>query len=113
MKSVPLWQSLIIAAVASKTGVTGKPEQYFAKPRMWRFDIAWPEFMVAFEREGMAKKGSKLRHTTFTGYTNDCEKYNAAAIQGWCVIRATAPMIESGEALASILEAIKAKGGKR
>jgi|SRR5579871_628319 len=72
------------------TGLSGK--------RKWRFDFAWPEQRIAFEREGATWTGG--RHVRGKGYANDCQKYSEAAICGWVVIRATADMIRSGEALA-------------
>lgn len=62
-------------------------EHYFAKPRRWRFDFAWPDRMLAVEIEGGTHSGG--RHTRGSGYAADCEKYNAAAIQGWHVLRFT------------------------
>jgi hypothetical protein len=32
---------------------------------------------------------NKARHTTVTGYTKDCEKYNAATLMGVKVLRYT------------------------
>jgi hypothetical protein len=32
---------------------------------------------------------TKSRHTSVTGFTNDCEKYNAAQLLGWKVLRYT------------------------
>lgn len=65
-------------------------EHRFQPPRKWRFDFAWPAVMVAVELEGGTYSGRKSRHTTATGHQGDCEKYNAAAIAGWCVLRYTA-----------------------
>lgn len=64
-------------------------EEYrFHKTRRWRFDFAIPERKIAIEYEGIHSK--KSRHTTVTGYTKDAEKYNAAAKEGWTVLRYTA-----------------------
>jgi hypothetical protein len=43
--------------------------------------------MVALEVEGGAWSGG--RHTRGAGFLGDMEKYNAAAILGWCVLRCT------------------------
>jgi hypothetical protein len=50
--------------------------------------------MIAIEYEGI--KGSKARHTTLTGYTNDCDKYNQAALLGWRVLRFTTIHFSTG-----------------
>ena len=60
-------------------------EHRFHETRQWRFDIAIPSLKIAIEYEGIMSR--KSRHTTVTGYTKDCEKYNAATIAGWRVLR--------------------------
>jgi very-short-patch-repair endonuclease len=60
-------------------------EYYFAKPRRWRFDAAWPDQFVAVEMEGGI--WSRGRHTRGVGVRRDMEKYNTAARLGWCVLR--------------------------
>lgn len=56
--------------------------------RKWRFDIAWPELMVAVELEGGHWTGNS-RHTRGSGFAADCEKYSTAAALGWRVLRFT------------------------
>lgn len=57
----------------------------FHETRQWRFDISIPSLKIAIEYEGIMSR--KSRHTTIIGYTKDCEKYNAATIAGWRVLR--------------------------
>jgi very-short-patch-repair endonuclease len=64
-------------------------ELQFNPDRKWRFDFAHPQTQTAIEIEGGARGRGKSRHTSFSGYANDCEKYNAAAMAGWFVIRLT------------------------
>ncbi len=63
------------------------PEYRFAPPRRWRFDYAWPHHKVALEVEGGVFSGG--RHTRGAGFLNDMEKYNAATLAGWKVLRVT------------------------
>jgi len=63
-------------------------EHTFSNKRKFRFDWAIPELKIAIEYEGVFS--GKSRHTTISGYTNDCEKYNLAQIEGWKVLRYTA-----------------------
>jgi len=72
----------------------------------WRFDFAWPGpgRRVAVEVEGGV--WSDGRHTRGSGFTSDCEKYNAAALLGWCVLRVTGVMIDDGRALDTIERAL-------
>jgi len=79
-------------------------ELRFCPDRRWRFDLAWPERMLAVEVEGGT--WSQGRHTRGGGYEADCEKLNAAAIAGWRVLRVTGAMIADGRALATIQEAL-------
>lgn len=62
-----------------------EPEYRFHPDRKWRFDYAWPDKMIALEVEGGV--WSKGRHTRPSGFIGDMEKYNAAAVLGWRVIR--------------------------
>lgn len=64
------------------------PEFMFHPTRKWRFDFAIPSLKIAAEYEGLMS--TKSRHTTITGFTGDTEKYNAAVIHGWKVLRYTA-----------------------
>jgi hypothetical protein len=77
-------------------------EYRFAPPRRWRFDYCWPNKGLACEVEGGV--WVKGRHTRGTGYEKDCEKYNAAVLAGWRVLRVTTGMVQSGEAL-KVIEA--------
>lgn len=77
-----------IGNVLLTTGVKWEKEYKFHPVRKWRFDYACPELKIAIEYEGLFS--AKSRHTTVTGFTGDCEKYNAAQIEGWIVLRFTA-----------------------
>lgn len=94
----------LVAAVVAAGFPEPVPEYRFHPVRKWRFDLAWPALMVAFEREGLGGG----RHQRHHGYTGDCEKYSEAAALGWRLIRATAAQIKDGKAfrwLAATLEA--------
>ena len=80
-------------------------EYRFHDKRRWRFDFAWPDKMVAVEIEGGIHKIS--RHTTGTGFTADCEKYNQAVLDGWQVLRFTSSHVKSGYALNMIEQALE------
>lgn len=87
-----------------------EPEWYFAKPRKWRVDRAWPQHKLAVEIEGgtwgtkivcqncgtvvRAKKrggiGRELRRYgghNAAGFKKDIEKYNRLAELGWTLLR--------------------------
>lgn len=72
-------------------------EQFrFHPKRKWQFDFAWPERKLAVEIEGGTYSGG--RHTRGKGFEGDCEKYNAALLLGWRLLRFTGKMVNSGEA---------------
>ena len=88
--------------------VAGLPEparEYrFAPPRRWRMDFSWPDALVAVEVEGGRWVGG--RHNSPSGFVRDMEKYNAAALLGWAVVRVTPEMVTSGEALNLVEQAL-------
>lgn len=79
-------------------------EYRFNAERRWRADFAWPEQRLLVECEGGEHSGG--RHTRGVGFTKDCEKYNAATLEGWRVLRFTGSMVRSGEAILAIQEAL-------
>jgi hypothetical protein len=80
----------------------------FAPSRRWRFDYAWPDRRLALEREGGTWTGG--RHVRGRGYEADCEKYNAAALAGWTVLRVTTAMLQDGRALTLLQLALATTG---
>lgn len=72
-------------------------EHQFAPPRRWRFDFAWPAFMLAVEIEGGVWANG--RHTRGSGFIADISKYNAAALAGWKVLRFTEGAVLDGSAV--------------
>jgi very-short-patch-repair endonuclease len=79
-------------------------EYRFHPSRKWRFDFAWPDVLLAVEVEGGGF--SRGRHHRAAGFAADCEKYNAAALLGWRVLRFTPAMVEDGSAVEPIKHAL-------
>lgn len=96
-----------IGEVCCHMGYTDFPEHKFHPTRKWRFDWAIPDLKIAIEYEGL--HSAKSRHTTITGFSNDCEKYNAAALLGWIVLRYTANTYK--KASTDLIEAIELRKG--
>jgi len=87
-------------------GINGYMREHrFDSTRRWRFDFAWIEKMLAVECEGGTF--TRGRHTRGAGFEKDCEKYNAAVLAGWRVLRFTASMIDSGDAVEKIKKALR------
>jgi len=76
--------------------------------RRWRFDRAYLPAKIAIELDGGTWQSG--RHNREPGYSNDCEKLNYAAYEGWRVFRLTGKMLEENpfEHLSLIIKAIGA-----
>ena len=68
--------------------------------------------MIAFEFEGGVFMKGKTGHSSGKGFSQDCEKYNTAALFGWRVLRFTAPMVREGQ-LVKVLEKIGEQDDKK
>jgi very-short-patch-repair endonuclease len=82
-------------------------EYKFHAGRKWRFDFAYPAMKIAVEIEGGTWSGG--RHTRGSGYAEDANKYNHAAIDGWMVLRGDGGMIKSGALVRAVKAAIDAR----
>jgi len=78
-------------------GIPPVKEFRFSKDRKWRFDRAWPTRKIALEIEGHG-------HQHWNRYHGDVEKYNTAALLGWCVLRITYKHVSDDDV--SLLEAL-------
>ena len=100
--------------LAAQARMAGLPdpvrEHRFHPSRMWRFDLAWPDRMVACEVDGGGFSmrpcpgcGKLLpmggRHSTGKGIRDDAEKQSTAAAMGWRVLRVVPDQIKAGGAL--------------
>ena len=65
-----------------------EPEFRFEPKRRWKADIHLLGTDILIEYEGI--NSAKSRHTSITGFTNDCTKYNRAQLMGYKVLRYTA-----------------------
>lgn len=91
--------------------ITGLPEPkrecLFHPTRKWRFDFGWPDHGIACEVEGGVWTNG--RHTRGAGFTEDCEKYNQAALLGFRVFRFTTDMVQSGKAIVTLERAFNVR----
>ena len=83
-----------------------RPEREFRfhPRRLWRFDFAWPEPKIAAECEGGTWANG--RHNRGAGFEADCEKYNAATLLGWRVLRFTSEMVNDWRAIDVLREIV-------
>ena len=78
-------------------GLTPEREYIFAYPRKWRIDFAWPDKKLAVEIESSV-------HRIKGRFSRDMDKYNALQKAGWKLLRYTAAMVRSAEAIDSVRE---------
>lgn len=96
------------------------PQLRFAKAmgRQWRFDFAFPDFLVAVEIEGLVvqKLAGQLvvrgRHASIAGIIEDMEKYNTAALLGWTVLRFAQKQVKPEHAINMTMRVLAARGWK-
>ncbi len=93
-------------------------EYKFHKTMGSRFDLAWPDRMIAVECDGgtngfwqIKKDGTRVRivgrHSYGAGYDKDCIKINEATRLGWKVYRFSSAQVRKGIAINYIKEIIK------
>jgi very-short-patch-repair endonuclease len=102
-----LWQALSAAGIRSRAS-----RQYQCVPdRNYRFDIAFPHEKIACEINGglfmKTAEGDARGHANPRSIIRDYEKANAAVVAGWRVLTFAPKHVESGEALVTILKALR------
>ena len=75
-------------------------EFYFHPKRKWRADFHLVDKRILVEVEGGIWTSG--RHTRGKGYLGDMEKYNAATMMGFQVIRFSTDQVKSGHAIQQI-----------
>ena len=98
---------MFVKIIESELNLKAVKEYQFHPSRKWRFDYAIPELKIAIEVEGGA--WTQGRHTRGEGFIEDMNKYNAAVILGWRLIRVTPNQLYALETLNMIKELAKLK----
>lgn len=123
-------------------GVPPPHRQYrFHPTRKWQADFAWPDQKVLLEIEGGTYGrpvmchacGARVRarkkdgsigaammtpggsHSREPRFTQDCEKYNAAVLLGWAVVRVTGPMLREApvQVIRFLVELLESRASNR
>ena len=76
-----------LISVCKEYGLEYNLEVAFSEIRKWKADLAIPSVSILVESEGIMSE--KSRHTSITGFSNDCEKYNNAGSQNYTILRYT------------------------
>lgn len=99
--------------------IEGMEKEYvFDANRKWKLDFAWVNIPmipfsvnIAVELHGIyGKDGSSGRHIRPIGFTNDREKMNNAALQGWIVLEVVPSQLDSNVCFLWLLEAFEKRG---
>lgn len=85
-------------------GVAPVKEHIFHPVRKWRFDYAFPDAKIALEVEGGVYTGG--RHIRPKGFLGDVDKYNAASVMGWRVLRVVPDKLRTFATVEMIKEAM-------
>jgi very-short-patch-repair endonuclease len=101
LKWIDLWEEL--------GGPELQEEMKFHATRKWRADFAHEGAKVLIEIEGAAWGG---RHTRGAGFTADLEKYLAAFLAGWSVVRIGAGQINAA-VVTAVIEQVRVRMGVR
>lgn len=89
-------------------------EVRFHPTRRWRFDLAWEEFRLAVEVDGITyRQDAAGRHQQARGFENDRAKDLAARELGWDVMHVTPRQVLSGEAVRAVAGALELATGVR
>jgi very-short-patch-repair endonuclease len=79
-------------------------EHKFSPTRRWSLDFAWPEYKLGLEVDGAIF--SHGRHSRGSGIIGDMEKFNAAAVMGWRVIKFTPQQIMTSATILTIRQCL-------
>jgi very-short-patch-repair endonuclease len=98
------YQDVLFVELIKNTGLPIPEREYrFHNERKWRFDYAYPEIKLAIEIEGGIY--NRKAHGSITGIKRDIEKYTAAAVLGWRIIRILPEDIMKRETIQNIVNA--------
>jgi hypothetical protein len=80
----------------------------FHPTRLWRWDLSWPAYKVAFEQQGAVYRSG--RHTRGRGYEADCLKAAEGQLLGWLVVWCSTGQVRDGTALGLLERALRTRG---
>jgi very-short-patch-repair endonuclease len=94
------WERRLLRDILAEGLPAPECEVRFHPTRKWRFDFAWEAQSLAVEFEGAVFAGG--RHSRGVGFSGDADKYNAAVLLGWRVLRFTERQVKDGSAVVTI-----------
>ena len=108
MKANSSYNLKIVLAFFAKHNLPPAVAEYeFLPDRKFRFDFAFVEHKIALEVEGGVWKQG--RHNRPEGFLKDIEKYNAAVVEGWKVLRCVPNELTSIKTIEMLKSALQDK----
>jgi hypothetical protein len=80
--------------------------------RRYRFDVAWPEWLMAVEVDGGIWVSGGGGHNRGAAYERDRRRDLLAASVGWSVVRVTPGMLKRGGCVGLVASALRCRGWK-
>lgn len=103
-----IWED-VLARKLVEAGLPPPIREYkFHAIRRWRADLSYPDHRLLIEVEGGVF--SRGRHTRGVGYVKDMEKYNAATLDRWAILRFTPSQVRTGVAVEVVASYLCGKG---
>lgn len=93
-------------ALALRFAVSGLLQPVLGYPfaqalgRRWKFDLAWPSYLLALEIEGGIYAAG--RHVRGADFERDAIKYNTALLLGWRVLRFGPKAVETDAPITAV-----------
>lgn len=102
---ISLPEMLFMQQCASDLAEIPEREYVFARPRRYRWDFAFVARKIAVEIDGAI--WTQGRHTRGAGVESDMRKANLGVSLGWRIYRFSPAMVNNGEAINAIKEALR------
>lgn len=98
-------QSILLIQKLTMNGLPLPIREFkFHEKRMWKADFYWHQHCLMLEAEGMIWTGG--RHTHPVGYLEDMQKYNAAAVLGYRLLRVPTYQLSADSTIELLKEAL-------
>lgn len=81
------------------------------RPRLFRFDFAWPDAKLAVECQGGTWSSKRMGHSSGSGIQRDMAKANEAQLQGWLILAYSDHGINDGSMVKDVRRALESRRG--
>jgi hypothetical protein len=104
-KRRPSYNTTVLLGIFEVAGIPAPTFEYrFHPDRKWKFDLCWVDHKLALEVEGGV--WVQGRHSRPSGFVKDMEKYNAAAVLGFRIVRCQPSELVATKTVTMLLKAL-------